>query len=97
MNSLLHALYSPSQMIYDQRRLRLTGLIWRIGHTYRYVLTPDWIKVAVFYTKLHNRLLRPCSPASPRRPQNLRPPSAPSTSMSTATSPARGSPRPGEI
>jgi hypothetical protein len=27
-------------MIYDQRRLRLTGLIRRIGHTYRYVLTP---------------------------------------------------------
>lgn len=79
---------AASQMIYDQRRLRLTGLIWRIGHTYRSVLTPDWIKVAVFYTKLHNRLLRPCPPASPRRPQNLRPPSAPSTSMSTATSPA---------
>jgi len=96
MNSLLHALYSPSQMIYGQRRLRPTGLICRIGHSYRYVLTPDWIKVAVFCTKLH-RLLRPCSPASPRRPQNLRPPSAPSTSMSTATSPARGSPRPREI
>jgi hypothetical protein len=33
MNSLLRALYSPSQMIYGQRRLRLTGLIWRIGHS----------------------------------------------------------------
>jgi hypothetical protein len=46
-------------MTYDLRRLRLTGLIRRIEHTNRYVLTPDGIKVAVFYTKLHNRLLRP--------------------------------------
>ena len=28
-------------------------------HTNRYVQTPDGIKFAVFYTKLHNRLLRP--------------------------------------
>ena len=41
------------------RRLRLGGLIHRIEHTNRYVLTPDGIKFAVFYTKLYNRLLRP--------------------------------------
>ena len=41
------------------RRLRLTGLIHSIEHTNRYVLTPDGLKVAIFYTKLHNRLLRP--------------------------------------
>ena len=46
-------------MTYDLRRLRLAGLIHRIEHTNRYVLTPDGIKFAVFYTKLHNRLLRP--------------------------------------
>ena len=34
-------------------------MIRRIEHTNRYVLTPDGIKMAVFYTKLHNRLLRP--------------------------------------
>ena len=27
--------------------------------TNRYVLTPDGVKMAVFYAKLHNRLLRP--------------------------------------
>jgi predicted MarR family transcription regulator len=46
-------------MTYDLRRLRLAGLIQRIERTHRYVLTPDGVKVAVFYTKLHNRLLRP--------------------------------------
>jgi hypothetical protein len=51
--------YTPGQMTYDLRRLRLAGLIRRIEHTNRYVLTPDGIKFAVFYTKLHNRLLRP--------------------------------------
>jgi hypothetical protein len=40
-------------------RLRLAGLIRRIERTNTYVLTPDGIKFAVFYTKLHNRLLRP--------------------------------------
>jgi hypothetical protein len=46
-------------MTYDLRRLRLAGLIRRIEHANRYVLTPDGVKMAVFYTKLHNRLLRP--------------------------------------
>jgi hypothetical protein len=59
MTGLLHAPYTPGQMTYDLRRLRLTGLIRRIDQTHRYVLTPDGIKVAVFYTKVHNRLLRP--------------------------------------
>ena len=59
MTGLLHAPYTPGQMTYDLRRLRLAGLIRRIEHTNRYVLTPDGIKFAVFYTKLYNRLLRP--------------------------------------
>jgi hypothetical protein len=46
-------------MTYDLRRLRLAGLIRRIEHANQYVLTPDGVKVAVFYTKLRNRLLRP--------------------------------------
>ena len=46
-------------MSYDLRRLRLHGLIQRLPHSNKYVLTPDGIRVAVFYTKLHNRLLRP--------------------------------------
>ncbi len=73
MTGLTHAPYTPGQMTYDLRRLRLTGLIHRIGHTHRYVLTPDGIKVAVFYTKLYNRLLRPLLAADqPQAPAELR-------------------------
>jgi hypothetical protein len=73
MTGLLHAPYTPGQMTYDLRRLRLAGLIHRIGHTHRYTLTPDGIKVAVFYTKLHNRLLRPLLAADqPQAPSELR-------------------------
>ena len=54
-------------------RLRLAGLIRRIDQTHRYVLTPDGIKVAVFYTKVHNRLLRPLLAAGqPQAPAELR-------------------------
>ncbi|HLK00029.1 MAG TPA: hypothetical protein VKU39_08995 [Streptosporangiaceae bacterium] len=59
MTGLLHAPYTAGQMTYDLRRLRLAGLIHRIEHTNRYTLTPDGIAFAVFYTKVHNRLLRP--------------------------------------
>jgi hypothetical protein len=59
MTGLLATAYTPGQMTYDLRRLRLAGLICRIEHTNRYALTADGIKFAVFYTKLHNRLLRP--------------------------------------
>ncbi len=73
MTGLLHAPYTPGQMTYDLRRLRLTGLIRRIEHTNRYVLTPDGVKIAVFYTKLHNRLLRPLLAADqPQAPPELR-------------------------
>ena len=73
MTGLLHAPYTTGQMTYDLRRLRLTGLIRRIEHTNRYVLTPDGIKVAIFYTKLHNRLLRPLLAADqPQAPPELR-------------------------
>jgi predicted MarR family transcription regulator len=51
--------YSASQMSYDLRRLRLHGLIQRTAGTNSYTLTPEGIRVAVFYTKLHARLLRP--------------------------------------
>jgi predicted MarR family transcription regulator len=37
----------------------LHGLIQRIPRKNTYTLTPDGIRVAVFYTKLRNRLLRP--------------------------------------
>src|SRR5215468_8372176 len=73
MTGLLHAPYTPGQMTYDLRRLRLAGLIRRIEHANRYVLTPDGIKVAIFYTKVHNRLLRPLLAADqPQAPPELR-------------------------
>ena len=60
-------------MTYDLRRLRLAGLIRRIGHANRYVLSPEGVKMAVFYTKLHNRLLRPLLAADqPQAPPALR-------------------------
>jgi hypothetical protein len=73
MTGLLAAPYTPGQMTYDLRRLRLASLIRRIEHTNTYVLTPDGIRVAVFYTKLHNRLLRPLLAADqPQAPPGLR-------------------------
>ena len=70
---LLGDLYTTAQMTYDLRRLRLKGLIRRLEHQNRYVVTPDGIKVAVFYTKLHDRLLRPLLAADlPPAPLELR-------------------------
>jgi len=51
--------YTQNQMSYDLRRLRRHGLIQRLPHSNTYVLTSEGIRVAVFYTKLQNRLLRP--------------------------------------
>jgi hypothetical protein len=70
---LLGGAYSSAQMTYDLRRLRLKGLIRRIEHSNRYVLTPDGVRVAVFYTKLYNRLLGPLLAADrPPAPPELR-------------------------
>jgi hypothetical protein len=74
---LLGSDYSRSQMTYDLRRLRLHGLIERVPHTNTYVTTPEGIRVAVFYTKLHSRLLAPLleadrPPASPELRTALR-------------------------
>ena len=51
--------YSIRQTSYDLRRLRLHGLIQRMPHSNTYHLTGEGIRVAIFYTKLQNRLLRP--------------------------------------
>jgi len=65
--------YSSSQMSYDLRRLRLHGLIERQAGTNSYTLTPEGIRVAVFYTKLQARLLRPLLDADkPPAPVELR-------------------------
>ena len=60
--------YSTNQMTYDLRRLRLHGLIERIPRTNTYTLTPDGLRVAVFYNKVHTRLLRPLIAAGDQPP-----------------------------
>jgi hypothetical protein len=70
---LLGTDYSASQMSYDLRRLRLHGLITRLPGTNTYVTTPEGIRVAVFYTKLRERLLAPLLDADrPPAPIELR-------------------------
>jgi hypothetical protein len=65
--------YTPGQMTYDLRRLRLAGLIRRLPHTNHYVLTTDGVRIAVFYTKIYNRLLVPLTAADqPQAPPELR-------------------------
>jgi hypothetical protein len=59
VSALLGVDYTMGQASYDLRRLRLKGLIVRLEHSNTYVLTHDGVRVAVFYTKLHDRLLRP--------------------------------------
>ena len=51
--------YSSAQMTYDLRRLRLKGLIERIGTSQRYRLTDLGIRVVTFFTKLYHRLFAP--------------------------------------
>jgi predicted MarR family transcription regulator len=46
-------------MSYDLTRLRRNGLIERRPGTNIYQLTADGQRVAIFYTKIHDRLLRP--------------------------------------
>src|SRR4029450_4806948 len=70
---LLGSDYRPRQMTYDLRRLRPAGLLRRPAPSNRYTLTADGIRIAVFYTKLYNRLLVPLTAADqPQAPPDLR-------------------------
>jgi hypothetical protein len=70
---LLGEPYSQARCCYDLRRLRLKGLIVRLEHSNTYVLTEDGQRFAVFYTKVHNRLLRPLMAADqPPAPLDVR-------------------------
>ena len=74
---LLATTYTSAQMTYDLRRLRRKALIRRQPRSNAYVLTPDGIRVAIFYTKVYNRLLNPLlaadhPPAAPELRQALR-------------------------
>jgi hypothetical protein len=74
---LLATHYTAAQMTYDLRRLRRKRLIRRLPHSNSYVLTADGVRVAIFYTKVYGRLLRPLMavdhpPAAPELRQALR-------------------------
>jgi hypothetical protein len=65
--------YTASQASYDLTRLRAKGLIQRLPGRNVYRITSDGLRFAVFYTKLHNRLLRPLMAADrPPAPLPLR-------------------------
>lgn len=65
--------YTLNQASYDLTRLRLNGLIQRRPHTNSYDLTAEGLRVAIFYTKVHDHLLRPLIAAdSPPAPIELR-------------------------
>ena len=73
MTGLLGAPYSMNQASYDLARLSRNALITRIPHRNLYALTPDGLRFAIFYTKVHNRLLRPLMAGDqPQAPPPLR-------------------------
>ena len=94
---LLGSDYRANQMTYDLRRLRQNGLIRRIPRSNRYMLTDDGVRIAVFYTKIYNRLLIPLTAADqPQAHPNYAPRSKPSPATSTTTPPALVFPTPRE-
>ena len=73
VTDLLGVGYTMNQMSYDLARLRRNGLIERLPHTNTYIPTDDGQRVAIFYTKVHDRLLRPLLAANtPPAPPDLR-------------------------
>ena len=73
VTGLLGTPYTRNQMSYDLARLRRNHIIERLPHTNTYVLTADGQRVAIFYTKVHDRLLRPLLAADqPPAPPTLR-------------------------
>lgn len=64
--------YGTTQASYDLARLRRNGLITRRPHANTYDLTPDGLAFAIFYTKVHDRVLTPLSAAGqPQAPPQL--------------------------
>ena len=73
MSHLLGVAYTVNQMSYDLARLRRNRLIERRPGSNTYDLTPEGQRVAIFYTKIHDRLLRPLLAADqPPAPADLR-------------------------
>jgi hypothetical protein len=73
MTGLLGAPYTMTQASYDLARLARNGLITRRPHANTYDLTPDGLAFAIFYTKVHDRILAPLFTAGqPQAPPQLR-------------------------
>jgi hypothetical protein len=73
VSHLLGVGHTVNQMSYDLARLRTKGMIRRRPGTNTYDLTPDGLRVAIFYTKVHDRLLGPLIAAdTPPAPAELR-------------------------
>jgi hypothetical protein len=73
MTGLLGTAYSVNQASYDLARLSRNGILTRIPHRNMYALTPDGLRFAIFYTKLHDRVLRPLMAGDqPQAPPPLR-------------------------
>ena len=73
MTGLLGTTYGIAQASYDLARLRRNGLIIRRPHSNTYDLTADGLRFAVFYTKVHDRVLTPLFAADqPQAPPELR-------------------------
>lgn len=65
--------YTRNQMSYDLARLQRKGLIERRPGSNTYDLTPDGQRIAIFYTKVHDRLLGPLIAAdAPPAPIEIR-------------------------
>ncbi|MBI4672473.1 MAG: hypothetical protein HY741_12515 [Chloroflexi bacterium] len=51
--------FTPGQLTYHLRRLRLHGLIERVPQTHRYAVTDLGWRVALFFTRTYARVIRP--------------------------------------
>jgi hypothetical protein len=73
MTGLLGTLYTMAQASYDLARLARNGMIIRRPRANIYDLTPDGLAFAIFYTKVHDRVLAPLFTAGqPPAPPQLR-------------------------
>jgi hypothetical protein len=82
--------YGINQASCDLARLARNGLITRVPHRNLHALTPDGLRFAIFYTKVHDRVLRPLMAGDQPQPRHH---SARPSASSTVKSPV-GSPQP---
>jgi hypothetical protein len=65
--------YGPAKMSYDLRRLRRKHLVARLPGTNTWTLTAEGARFALFYSKVHDRVLAPlCAADHPPAPVELR-------------------------